>query len=524
MNSKTKAALVLAAALLGGGCQDLIVENTNSPDRQRALAQPDAVELLAASTYPNIYNRTYRGTAGYVVLPMTADEATNSSNTSGGRDLSTVPRRAYDNNPVNSTQYALVNLFWGDFYEGFSNATDALKVINEGLVIETGNPVQDNTHRLRVFAKLAQGLALGPIGLLFDQAYAFDENTPDAVIENPQANGLDLVPYNQVVAKAISLLDEAIVLAESGLDFTIPLDWLYAPADLTRDDVINIANAYAARYMVMMPRTPEERADVDWQEVLNRVSLVTNDVRVQLGANSTGQNNPYVNRAHSTTSGARWYASMHVVGPADVSGEYQNWLNAPVDQRTRFLVTTPDRRITGDGGPTTNGTYFRYDATNRIDPLYGTYRESYYQWMRHYAANGNAATTGTFAVLPLDELKLYAAEAYLRLGQLDEAAAIINQYRANGQLPDVTAAGVVDAADCVPRTDDGECGSLMDALIHERMIELAFVDPMRGWADRRGFGTLTTGTILHLPVPYAQQRILDIPYYTFGGTGPGSAQ
>jgi hypothetical protein len=83
---------------------------------------------------------------------------------------------------------------------------------------------------------------------------------------------------------------------------------------------------------------------------------------------------------------------------------------------------------------------------------------------------------------------------------------------------------VTQAADCVPRTKDGACGSLMDALIYERMIELAFVDPIRGWADRRGFGTLTTGTIIHLPLPYEQQRILDIPFYTYGGTGPGSAQ
>jgi hypothetical protein len=521
----TKTALLLtAAALLGGGCQDLIVENTNSPDRRRALAQPDAVELLAASTYPALYNRTYRGTAGYVPLPMTADEATNTDNTSGSRDLSTLPRRAYDNNPVNTAQYGLVQLYWGDFYEAFSNATDALKVINDGLVIETGDPLQDNTHRLRVFAKLAQGLSLGVIGLLFDQAFAFDEDTPDEAIENPQAHGLNLVPYNQVLAKAISLLDEAIQLAESGADFTIPQAWLYATADVTRDDVVQMANAFAVRFMVMGPRTPAERAQVDWQAVLTRAALVTKDIRVQLGASSTGQNNNYVAKAHSTNSGSRWMASVHLVGPADISGGYQTWLDTPIEDRTRFLITTPDRRITGAGGPTTNGTYFRYDATNRINPLYGTYRESYYQWSRYHSVNANTATSGTFAVLPLSELNLYRAEAYIRMGQEASALPIINQYRANGQLPDVTAAGVTQAADCVPRTKDGACGSLMDALIYERMIELAFVDPIRGWADRRGFGTLTTGTIIHLPLPYEQQRILDIPFYTYGGTGPGSAQ
>jgi hypothetical protein len=509
---------ICAATTFAAGCQDLVVENTNLPDRNRALGQPDAIELLVSSAYPGFYNRVFRGTAGYVPLPMTADVVTNSDNTSGGRDLSIIPRQPFDNNPVNDVQYSLVSLFWADLYEVYANATDALKVTDDGLVIMTGDPPTDNTHRVRTFSKLAQGIALGYIGLLFDRAFIYDEDTPDEHIADPRTH-LQLVPYSEVMAKAVSLLDEAAALAEGGPDFTVPRAWLYALTDPSRDDIIEIANAYATRFLVLGPRTPQERQNVNWQSVLDHAAKVSKDVVVELGANNTGRNNNFLGRAQSTATN-RFYASNFLIGPSDVSGNYQTWLATPPEQRTRFLITTPDRRITG-ATPTSNGRYFRYVSQDLTNPLYGTYRQSFYQF---YRFNGRS-TSGTFAALPLDEINLYRAEAYLRTNQTQLAVDIINQTRVtNGELPPVTTDGVsVDAA-CVPRTATGDCGSLMDALIYERMIELGFVDPNRTWADKRGFGTLSKGTLLHLPIPYAQLLVLGLPYYTFGGSGEGSAQ
>jgi hypothetical protein len=519
-----KRVALLAAVLACSACQELVIDNTNAPDRKQALDSPAAVELLVASSYPVLYNRIYRGTAGYIPLPMTSDEGTNSDNTAGARDLSTLPRRPYDNNPVNDDQYALVQLYWRDFYQVFSNSVDVLKVVNDGLVIETGNPVADNTHRLKVFAKLFQGISLSLMAIAYDQGYVYDEDTPTAVIEDPIGNGLGLVPYGDVAAKALQLLQTAIQQAEGGPDFTIPAAWLYAPADVSRADIIELAHAWVARLLVLTPRTPAERQTVNWQAVLDHTAKVTKDVRVAFGATSTGQNNNYIGKAHSTTSNSRWYVSNLHIGAADVSGNFQTWLTTPAEQRARFLITTPDRRITGPGGPTSNGLYFRYVTTNLVNSLYGTYRESFYQWSRYATSINVGATSGTFSVLPLDELKLYRAEAFFRMGQLQQAVDIINTFRAKGSLPAITTAGVAASPTCVPKTRTGACGSLLDALAYERNIELAFVDPIRVWADKRGFGLLTTGTILHLPLPYEQQRILGMPYYTYGGSGPGSAQ
>jgi hypothetical protein len=212
------------------------------------------------------------------------------------------------------------------------------------------------------------------------------------------------------------------------------------------------------------------------------------------------------------------------VGPADVSGNFQRWLQTPVQQRTRFLITTPDRRITGTT-PTSNGSYFRYRADdNGFRSDRGTYNFSAYQWFRR-AGNTNA---GPLLLFGVDENRLLRAEAMFRTGNLTEAANLINVSRTRAQrigttnhpgLPAVTAQGVAQAADCVPRNARGECATLLEALMYERMIEAAGADAVRAWVDSRGWGRLPEGTILQFPIPGRELESLRLPLYTFGGIG-----
>jgi hypothetical protein len=137
--------------------------------------------------------------------------------------------------------------------------------------------------------------------------------------------------------------------------------------------------------------------------------------------------------------------------------------------------------------------------------------------------------------MSVDENRLLRAEAYSRTNNLQEAANLINVSRTREVrigstpyqgLPPVTAQGVGEAANCVPRNArSGACGSLMEALIYEREIEAGGWDPMRTWMDRRGLGTLVRGTILHLPIPARYLVSLGVELYSFGGVGgPGAAQ
>jgi hypothetical protein len=232
-----------------------------------------------------------------------------------------------------------------------------------------------------------------------------------------------------------------------------------------------------------------------------------------------GSSNTYLGYAIAT-SGTRSFADINLIGEADVSGKYQQWIAAPLNQREKFKITTPDRRITGAASDSANGVYFVYRATDPFDRAYGPYHGTYYQWRRITATN-----TGNWPTISRVELNLYKAEALARTNDGAGAAALANLRRMSiGQLPALTATGPANSPTCVPRTVAGACGTLLDAIRYERQIELAgnFGDYM--WMDRRGWGTLPRGTPLHLPIPGEQLEILGIDRYSFGGGLAGSAQ
>jgi hypothetical protein len=75
----------------------------------------------------------------------------------------------------------------------------------------------------------------------------------------------------------------------------------------------------------------------------------------------------------------------------------------------------------------------------------------------------------------------------------------------------------------VPRKLSGACGSLWDALRHEKKVEGVGVSGVIGFLDARGWQTLPENTLIHLPVPGRELGVLKLPLYTFGGGGEGSA-
>jgi hypothetical protein len=299
-----------------------------------------------------------------------------------------------------------------------------------------------------------------------------------------------------------------------------------------------MANTLAARLLVLAARSPEDRSSkVNWNRVLqltqNGITNSANDFEFLL---TTDRSSQLLFRQQSNTStgttNARW--NYRTIGPADQSGEYQKWISAPLAERRRFNITTPDRRITGTT-PTTNGSYTRYRADNNgFLAERGQYLFSAYQWTRHQnrfnLPDASRHNSGTTPMITADENRLLRAEALLRTGAVQEAVDLINVTRTRAHLgsslPALTIAGApLVAGACVPRTDAGACGSVMTALRYERMVELAGMDALRGYADSRGFGILPDGALTSFPVPGNILDLYGMPIYTFGGVGAaGSAQ
>jgi hypothetical protein len=282
-----------------------------------------------------------------------------------------------------------------------------------------------DTKRAEVFAKFVQGLSHAWLALQFDKAFIITE---DIDLNTAQ---LELKPYPEVMTAAIKMLDDAATAAAAN-PFTLPSNWINQQT-INNQELVRIIKSFTARFRASVARTPEERTAVNWNDVLTRANAgITRDFGFQ--ADNTNWFDNYKERLQRSD----WVrADYGTVGPADVSGRYQAWLNTPVADRQPFDITTPDRRVMG-ATQNTDGTDFYYRATQDFRADRGTYHFTRYGHKRYLTIR--QTQIGFVPLMSLAEMDLYKAEAHIRLNQQDAAVTLINRTRvARGQLPPVTA-------------------------------------------------------------------------------------
>lgn len=504
--------LALAATLVA--CQDLSITNPNLPDRDRATQQPIAAESFVSSSF-----RTWWPVAGHDDYPSWAFSTMAREITSGFADfgqleVSAEPRTSWNNSPVNAR--ASVNeVPWAGLYRTISAVNDALIAIDSGLVIVDAT----RTARTQAVGKFMQGVSHGYLAMYFDQAYIVDENLALDTITVPTFH-----PYQDVAAAAIAQLDDAIAIANANPGISLPADsWLYQA--MTRDQFVRLANSMVARIMVYSARTPAERAAVDWNAVIARVDAgIQTDFSPQATPDILWHDwDRLVARVRTASRPSDFgRPSYWLLGPADSTSGFMNWVNTPLNDRVAFQMHTTDRRIQGDNNPATAGSYVGYNLNNIFAASRGTWRYSWYFFRRY--GTGTSWQDAQVPSMLVSEMNLLKAEGLIRTNQAALAVPLINLTRvANGQLPPVDVNGPPIEQGCVPRQLDGDCGSLWDALRHEKKIEGLGVSGVIAFFDARGWQELPEGSFLHLPVPGAELATLRLPNYTFGGGGASSA-
>jgi len=114
----TLPAITLALGVGFSGC-DLQVSNPNEPDRARALASPDDVESLIASSYQQVWAMGhYWNNANFAFNHMSSRHTATWGN-NGQNDLGREPREPMPN----STSYRWSYVFsehWNDAYGGIA--------------------------------------------------------------------------------------------------------------------------------------------------------------------------------------------------------------------------------------------------------------------------------------------------------------------------------------------------------------------------------------------------------------------
>ena len=545
-------AVVATAVVALSACQDqLVVENPNSGNTDKVLATPADAENLLGSYYKRWHSGVYGSISSmesmmnifsFQTYGSLANECMNSHAPFSGA--------GFTNNPGNTCQANKYRLY-SIGSEVNRVASSFLAKLKPGTGFTLGTPARD--LRAIAFAEFLNGLSLGYIAMVYDSAGIVSAAT-DAEDAGP------LYAYTAVRDSAMAAFDRAIAAAQNPLagganGFPLPSTWIPSPTTFTSAEFVRLVRSYRARIRANVPRTPAERAAVDWPAVIADAdggitathNITTNTV--------TGPSMAW--RGQYSTFGLWHQMTPFIIGMADTSGSYASWIAAPVGNRATaggnpFGMATPDRRFPQGASRSAQQADFAIardcSTANTPCPRYFVNRPtandqttgegwglSQYDFVRFYgwniAGDAGQARNGRTPLYTLEELQLLKAEGLYRAGNYAAAGAIVNTTRVRNGLAAIT---VFDATTpvpggnaCVPKVPQAPsfstigCGNLWDALKYEKRIETAFTHFAPWYLDSRGWGDLPETTPLFVATPYQDIQARGKPSSAIYGTGPG---
>ena len=537
------AATSLAAFTACQPDKTLSVENVDQPDVARAFATADGIEAILRSGFSQVFGATHGTTAAiWPAANVMSFESYGSVANFGMNLRATIPRSPIDNNRGNPTAAENFRDFQQLSLRGrtVANAIKALDKLtaNNGSL---GSPAQN--LRGRSFGFFALGLANGEMALMYDSVG----------VSTPALASSDIPPlvsYSEAMKTALAQLDSALALANAAKTatgtngFPLPTTWLRTAAPTSADDYIKLIRSMKARLRAGVARNPAERAAVNWGEVVNDAAAgITANFQLELDA-SQGWGNSWINQAAVFTGWSQM--TPYIVGMADTSSGYANWLATDRGQRVQFLILTPDKRFPqGDtraaqqaASPASNAVlpsvYFR-NRPNGEDTPGDAWGNSMYDYVR-YRHYRQQSSVGPWEWMTKTENDMLRAEGLIRLNRATEAVPLINATRVANGLPAFAATATAadrapaqpggSATSCVPRTPTGaggalECGTLFEAMKWEKRIETIFSGYAQWYQDSRGWGDLAVGTVTMWPVPYQE---MDARTQAFYNSKTGDAQ
>ena len=482
-------ATVLSVGILAS-CEDLEVENFNSPNQSAVLGTPNDFPALIDGQFGTVWAGLQQSSPNFPISVMAQGPSMSWGNW-GARDLGTIPRAAMQNTLTYSNS-AVFSQAWNGLYGAISTTSTALRIIaEENATITDGNGA-DITAQTVANGKFVQGLALGYLSLLYDQAYIIDETT--------DLTAISFSPYGDVNDAAIAKLNEAAAAFASNSSMTMT-GWF--GLTFTGTQAANLIRGLIAKFEAAQARNTTEASAVDWNVVL------------------TNSANP-VDLAPVGDGGFTWWHRLLIQGQdagwARISQKVIKMMN-PTKSNTAVPYPWPDGvnslpRITNPDDARVD-LDFTYTGSNDFSAARGYYFYGNYDYSRYEAYRATFAEPMVF--LSSEEINLLRAEALIRTGgNKVTAAGLINDTRVGrGGLAPLT--GLESDAD------------LLNAILYERIVEFTWHGSCNVWFYRRmmtppgntdatNLYYLEPLTARHLPVPASELSIFGIPFYTFGGT------
>ncbi|MGI9043785.1 MAG: hypothetical protein ACR2GK_06625 [Gemmatimonadaceae bacterium] len=518
------AALAASAAIFGCVENPLDVNNQTNPDVARVYGSPKDVETIVSKLFQQMWNgqQGVTGNIGVQSMVMSLESHSALANFGFGARAN-IPRGVIDNSFGNSNQSENFQDF-DVLTRNARSAANAIAAVDRFKAANNtiGSPARD--ARAKSFGFFVLGYALANTAFLYDSAAIITPRVPSDEVP-------PLSDAATVMAAAISMLDSALAITTTAdatngtAGWPIPADWVSGETvSLTRWQ--QIIRSYRARFRAGVARTPAQRAQVDWNAVVaDAAAGITADFIVNANV-STGWQAGWRNQLAVDPTWSQM--TPFILGMGDTSGGYQAWLATPIQQRTPFLLRTPDMRfpagetraaqqaVTGGGrGGTPAGTvlYFRNRPTGEDSPAL-PWGEWYYDNWRFWsirAAGGN----GPVVAFSVAEVNMLEAEGYMRTNRVAQAGPLIDKTRVRAGLPPVTGISnlttpVPGGSNCVPQVPQPPsftttaCGNIFEAMKWEKRLETAFTGYAQWFIDSRGWGDLVEGTSLEWAVPWQE--------------------
>lgn len=493
MNRIIKGIAVVALAAILQGCDafgSLDVPNENAPDLEQVFSDPQEYPALLSGAYRTWWNESI-GTNPALALGVSAEVITSGYGSWGMADYYRVPRQPITN--ADASDIVLDPLYgaWYSYYSALPTANNIIRQIeSNGREVRIGDA--DYTQGALAHAYLLQGMLLGHLGIIYDKAFLITEETDINTYD------YQFTPADEILAFALERIDRAIAICES-TSFVDPIEMM--PGVLfNAASLCDFANTYAARLLVASARTEAESNAIDWNRVVDYArNGLTTDFAVQ---SAPGWNGLAISRdAYSVLNIMSWdwirphQRMINMMAPDDPGAVYP-WPEG-VDQLPE-VTNAIDQRLETDFEFA--GRHGAWNPTTRGYHILSNYvytREEFAPYMQ----TGIGPITFIFAA----ENDLLLAEALVRSGgSKGEAAELINRTR-------------VERGGMTPLTGGESDAQMLDAIMHERYVELFMTYPAIGFFDRRRTDDLMPGTATQFPVPAKELLLHGYDVYTFGG-------
>ncbi|MFO8236078.1 MAG: RagB/SusD family nutrient uptake outer membrane protein [Bacteroidales bacterium] len=485
--------ILFSLTLTINGCQNLEVDNPNHPDQDNVLTDASSLKNLAGSIFQNwyLYNVGYEETPAFM-LGTAADATSSSWGNFGMQDMSYEPRIEWNNLP-SYMDSDMTEEFFNNMYSLLSQSNDVLTAIRSDSVINA--ELGQDREMVKAVARLGQGIALGYIGLVFDQGYIVKEDVD-------LTKDIELQSYDDVIEASIRSLDQAIEIAQQNY-FVIPEEWING-STMNSERFRRLANFMAAKILLSEPRNSGENEYIDrWEKILGYAKEgIVNDYTITAD-NSVGS---WASLYHFYATNTTWgRVDMRVVSMIDTCDLPPVWPEKYQGDHTRFsnqgVAYSPDDRLEKD---------FQFMATHFFSPDRGYYHYSTYRYKRFDDLRQTGFPgQGTIPLYRKAENDYMLAEAYARTNQVTEAIEVMN----DSECARIDRGGEEMAID----EENATKQDVLDAIFYERTIELFSNNLGIQFFDMRRNDKLQIGTPLHLPVPGAELETLEMENYTYGG-------